>query len=312
MEGSEIIWTDNTFSPWEGCQKVSPGCRHCYAEARDKLYHRGENWGPEGSRLIHSAAYFDQPRKWNDAARKAGRIARVFCGSLCDILEPGSYLDGPRQIAFDMVSQTPHLMWLFLTKRPENWALFPADWRVEWPANAMFGWTAENDEWMMKRAIAWHQARIMYPGLRTFISAEPLLGQLKNLRSVLASGRIDWVIGGGESGNQARPMHPDWIRGVRDECVYAGVPFLCKQWGEWAPGSMDPHVINANYHQFNDGTEVIRVGKHAAGRLLDGIKHNGLPLYWPANVGMPPKPKKSTGLTKAQHADLLSPLKVIS
>ena len=79
----EIEWTDYTFNPWEGCEKVSPGCAHCYAEARDKWLHGGENWGPGSSRLGHTEAYWKQPLKWDSEAAAAGRIARVFCGSLC-------------------------------------------------------------------------------------------------------------------------------------------------------------------------------------------------------------------------------------
>jgi protein gp37 len=88
---------------------------------------------------------------------------------------------------------------------------------------------------------------------------------------------IDWVIVGGESGPGARPMHPDWARSLREQCAAADVPFLFKQWGEWTPA---PEVIDASgqmFHRFDDGTWVQRIGKNAAGRLLDGRTHDSFP-----------------------------------
>lgn len=318
MEGSKIEWTDDTWSPWEGCQKVSPGCKNCYAAARDKLYHRGENWGPEGTRLMHKAAYWDQIRVWNNQAAKLGRIRRVFCGSLCDILESGSYLDQPRGETFAMVKSTPNIMWLFLTKRPENWEYFPAEWLEFWPDNAMFGFTAENDEMLLKRWAHWKALQDRTRGLRTFISGEPLLSSLTSMPRILGDGGIDWVIGGGESQDGARPSHPAWYRGLANACSLYGVPYLHKQWGEWLPYSQRNPLIheqwNTNRVVTIDYSGLVQqgeepgwaannksiasvptawVGKKAAGRLLDGKEYNGLPAYWPPNVGMPVKVKKS-------------------
>jgi hypothetical protein len=126
------------------------------------------------------------------------------------------------------------------------------------------------------------------------ISIEPLLGAM-DLRLGGASlpdyaqhhplAPLDWVIVGGESGHGARPMHPEWARSLRDQCAAAGVPMLFKQWGEWAPGSNWPDDIaipSGERCDFDDATlgdagSVWRVGKKAAGRLLDGVEHNGFP-----------------------------------
>lgn len=147
------------------------------------------------------------------------------------------------------------------------------------------------------------------PAVRRFLSVEPMLGPI-SFEGMYASQRIndgtnmlealDWVICGGESGPGARPMHPDWVRSLRDQCVAAGVPFMFKQWGEWAPGDdIDAHgMCRHNYWEQDreDGgaprhewpvsegldfpilrTEVYRVGKKAAGRLIDGVQHDGRP-----------------------------------
>ncbi|TAL08425.1 MAG: DUF5131 family protein [Nitrospirae bacterium] len=104
-ENSKIEWCDHTFNPWEGCEKVSPGCKNCYAAARDAWLHGGRNWGPGAPRLFHSDAYWKQPLRWQRQAAAAGDVHRVFCGSLCDILDDwrdgGQSLDPLRRRVFE-------------------------------------------------------------------------------------------------------------------------------------------------------------------------------------------------------------------
>lgn len=112
------------------------------------------------------------------------------------------------------------------------------------------------------------------PAAKRFVSIEPMLGAI-DLRMVTDyRAQIDWVICGGESGKNARPMHPDWVRSLRDQCADAGVPFLFKQWGEYAPnGYIDPET-----RTIIDGSEWMdKMGKKLAGRLLDGVEHNEFP-----------------------------------
>lgn len=314
MGQTEIEWADYTFNAWEGCQKVSPGCKNCYAESRDKWLHRGDHWGPDSVRLEHGDKYWEQPLKWDAQAAKAGRIGRVFCQSLGDILEPGIRLDGLRSRVFAIARVTKNLIWLFLTKRMENALdLFPPDWIENWPGHVMLGYTAENDQTLRLRHSQFFLAHQYIGGLRGFISAEPLLTGLPSLPIALDCPGIEWVIGAGESGDNARPPHPEWFREIQVNCMSYGVPFLFKQWGEWRPPLegesyttlplwRGPAAVmvdrdNATVHCFQSGNVgkndvVIRVGKKEAGRLLDGKEYNELPVDWPGNVGMPPRPKK--------------------
>ena len=155
-----------------------------------------------------------------------------------------------------MIRGTPNLDWLLLTKRPENIGrFFPLGGTP--PRNVMFGITAENQAWFLRR---WPHLRLVRAaGYRTFISAEPLLGPI----SLDLADAPDWVIVGGESGGSARPTKPDWIRDLRDQCATGGISFMFKQWGSLPPDS--------------SGRQVARVAKGHAGRLLDGREHLAVP-----------------------------------
>ena len=336
-ENSAIEWTDHTFNPWEGCQKVSPGCDHCYAEARNARF-AGDgiapNWGPGAPRRRTSDANWRKPLKWNaDAARFAaehGRRQRVFCASLADVFDNAVHPDW-RSDLFELINQTPDLDWLLLTKRIGNVE------RMMWadgetrslPLNVWLGATivnqAEADRDVPKLlAIAGPRFR--------FLSMEPLLGPvdleqawhgenalnsecwgdcgwcekgytpLWNCQRDWSGARyeagakqrsgLDWIIVGGESGPNARPMHPDWARSLRDQCADAGVPFLFKQWGHWSP-MMSAATVNwpasnvawpdghvgAGKPSVNGGKgeQLYRATKSIAGRLLDGVTHDGFP-----------------------------------
>ena len=300
---SAIEWTDHTFNPWEGCQKVGPGCDNCYAEARDKRFTGGKHWGPGAPRRLTSAAKWRKPLAWNRDAAKTGTRPRVFCASLADVFDnavPKLW----RIALFGLILDTPHLDWLLLTKRPGNIAaMLPDDGGAGWP-NVWLGCTvvnqAEADRDIPKL--------LAVPARVRFLSMEPLLGPVDltliphsriapNIRIVQNSltgvnglGQrpyvgLDWVIVGGESGHKARPMHPDWARSLRDQCQAAGVPFFFKQWGEYAPLAADDHPIlhtdkhgNAESIAFkSDGLRMIRTGKSRAGRLLDGREWNAMP-----------------------------------
>jgi protein gp37 len=312
-ENSKIEWTDHTFNSWEGCQKVGPGCDHCYAETRNARFGGGTaiNWGPGAPRRRTSPANWRKPLAWNKAHAEFfaahGRRQRVFCASLADVFD-NAVDPAWRRDLFDLIELTPNLDWLLLTKRIGN--VFEMVSRAkchDWLAgrkNVMLGATIVNQE-EADRDI---RKLLATPAARRFLSLEPLLGQV-NLEGIPsritaeAFGRemptIDWVIVGGESGPGARPMHPDWARSLRDQCVAAGVPFLFKQWGEWHPSDdhaplshkqdVETMAIHADgqceYRPletfglvgFADWTGMCRVGKKAAGRLLDGVQHDGYP-----------------------------------
>lgn len=297
-ENSKIEWTDHTFNPWEGCQKVGPGCDHCYAETRNARFAGGTaiNWGPGAPRRRTSASNWNKPLLWNkqaDAFMAAhGRRQRVFCASLADVFD--NAVDPQWRIdLWDLIKATPNLDWLLLTKRIGVVASWAALWPL--PANVWLGATivnqAEADRDIPKL--------LAVPAARRFLSMEPLLGAVdlmpmfEHRAEVWNDTGVDWVIVGGESGPGARPMHPAWARDLRDQCKDAGVPFLFKQWGEWAPTWTEAHAY-IGFHAPMDpagagaiaGTRmgtypneriwpVVKVGKKEAGRLLDGVQHDG-------------------------------------
>lgn len=336
-ENTKIEWTDHTFNPWEGCQKVGPGCDHCYAETRNARFGGGQapNWGPGAPRRRTSEANWRKPHVWNKqpywqcpcgwrgierdmhfqddgfgawiACPRCQRgaftptRARVFCASLADVFDnqvPPAW----RAELFALIAATPDLDWLLLTKRIGNVnSMLPM--RGKLPSNVWLGATitsqAEADRDIRKL--------LAVPARVRFLSMEPLLSGV-NLTDVPGpeSGhghhefspiitinalkradwqkpRVDWVIVGGESGPGARPMHPDWARSLRDQCAAAGVPFLFKQWGEWIPADQSAAARGANGFapikgfEHLDGHRMHRIGKKAAGRLLDGTEHNGFP-----------------------------------
>jgi protein gp37 len=278
MQNSKIEWTDHTFNPWWGCQRVSPGCEHCYAETLAHRYNF-RVWGPAKTtgRREMSANYWRQPLRWNEAARKAGERKRVFCASMADVFEDHPGVDWPRVNLWGLIEQTEHLDWLLLTKRPENIERFvPREWLDRRQENVKFGFSAESQEYFNRR---WQEAKYMARrGYTTFVSAEPLLGPINlnpwdGFDNYLNFGARAWVIAGGESGHGARPINPAWVRSLRDQCEGAGVPFFFKQWGEYAPVE---YMQTAFQH--SDEQSMARVGKHAAGRLLDGRTWDELPL----------------------------------
>jgi protein gp37 len=317
MENTNIEWCDHTFNPWQGCQKISPGCANCYAEANNARWNGGTapNWGPGAPRLRTSTAYWRQPIVWDrNAAETAAGLPegtaphrpRIFCASLADWLDDAVPVRW-RLDLLDIIRRTPHLDWLLLTKRPQNFVplltmarheamtlsqtndtvLAPrmattAEWIHEWlheiavPANIWIGTSVEDQLRADERA----PALLNIPAKVRFLSCEPLLGPV-NLEREFRDGGIHWVIAGGESGRSARPMHPDWARGLRDNCTAAGVPFLFKQWGEFGPapiGDGPDLVTDAVFKKCPafDG-ELWHLGKKAAGRTLDGREWNEFP-----------------------------------
>jgi protein gp37 len=315
-QNSAIEWTHHTFNPWVGCTKVSQACDHCYAETWAKRTGQAALW--QGERRRTSDANWQQPHRWNAAAARDGKRARVFCASLADVFDnqvPAEW----RQDLWHLIDKTQHLDWLLLTKRPQNInSMLPIGYwsgtARPWPwQNVWLGTTVENQAEADRRI----PHLLATPAAVRFLSCEPLLGAVNLERiggteppwtnalsglSYYAPGtapigpRIDWVIAGGESGHGARAMHPDWARNLRDQCAAAGVPFFFKQWGEWAPSTPDeaagnprsgwrctaghPHVARREELYPEAGAAfVAHVGKKAAGRLLDGIEHNALPAW---------------------------------
>lgn len=304
-ETTKIEWADATFNPWVGCTKVSPACDHCYAEGWAKRSGMVE-WGAGKERRRTSAANWAKPLKWNREAEATGIRRRVFSASLADVFDNKVSAQW-RSDLFALIEATPNLDWLLLTKRPQNIAdmIWPK-WDAGLPRNIWLGTTVENQQEADRRI----PHLLALPAAVRFLSCEPLLGPVDLTRlprdgllslDALYGGvwerpshraerysqakttpRLDWVIVGGESGPGARPMHPDWARSLRDQCQSAGVPFFFKQWGDWLPvetpasETMEDEELRGT-GDWVDGQYFRRVGKTAAGRLLDGRTWETLP-----------------------------------
>lgn len=305
-QNTKIEWAHHTANLWWGCQEVHEGCDHCYARTWDKRM-GGNHWGARASRRAIKSVWTDLAR-WQQAAQNAGETHRVFCGSMMDIFEVSKQVvdhkgnplgmetaDLRDRLFHEVVPACPNLLFLFLTKRPQNIRrMVPATWLDKPPTNTMYGYSAVNQA----TADQGIPALLAVPG-RHFLSMEPLLGPT-NIGSWLScdgtevNGEccesysvrgyhfqgVDWVIVGGESGHGARPMHPDWARSIRDECREAGVPYFFKQWGEWMPVThfaVTEHTDMRTIHKWEGGGLSQRVGKAIAGRLLDGVEWSQVP-----------------------------------
>jgi protein gp37 len=316
-KNTAIEWCHHTWNPWWGCTRVSPGCVNCYAETFDRRVHGKEkaHWGVKAERRFFGMKHWNEPVKWNREAERAGERRRVFCASMADVFEDRPELVEHRARLFALIQATPHLDWMLLTKRPENMLRLAEElgWDGAWPANAWAGCTVEDQPRAGERI----PELLRVPAAVRFLSCEPLLGPLNlrdylpHWRckwcgvAVYSTGinldhqrcdcgigagrwgvrrrgddRIHLVICGGESGPHARPMHPDWARSLRDQCTAAGVAYFFKQWGEFRPAyPAEPYALSLapNGSTGDGGYPLVRVGKHAAGRLLDGRTWDEMP-----------------------------------
>jgi len=219
-EKTLIAWTDHTFNIAWGCQKVSPGCAHCYA---DTLSHRygWDVWGPGKNRRTFGPKRWAEPLKWNAEACREGRSHRVFCSSMCDYLEDHPVIERERAKLWQLIRSTPHLDWQLLTKRSDRIAdNLPSDWGSNGYANVWLGVSIENMEYANRA----DDLRSVPAAVR-FISYEPALGPL----DALPLEGLDWVIFGGESGPQYREADLQWSRDMRDKCAHEGVAYFHKQ-----------------------------------------------------------------------------------
>lgn len=302
---TKIEWATETWNPVTGCTPISEGCANCYAKRMSKrLVGRCGYPEDEPFRVTLHPDKLDQPMKW-----KKPRM--IFVCSMGDLFHedvPNSFLD---QIFAVMAKAEQHIF-LILTKRPKRAKEYILKAMYDENCNYQGWYEAINDlgipdvtpmENVWLGVTAENQARaderipvlLQIPAAKRFVSVEPMLGPvdlslsdgvdlsmsigtgLKPGKSYLINS-LDWVICGGETGPGARPMHPDWVRSLRDQCQAAGVPFFFKSWGEWMPSyqtgatfelsrlKTDEVVMSGPGH----GVVMKKVGKKAAGRLLDG------------------------------------------
>jgi len=276
MNKTKIEWATAVWNPVTGCTKVSEGCRNCYAEGIANRF-----WGERKFTDVRCLPYrLKQPAKLKGHQR-------VFVNSMSDIFHNRVEYEFIKDIWSVMLANPQHTF-MILTKRADRMAetvdLLLRDGFGVLP-NIWMGVSAENQQAYDERA----PYLLQTPAAVRFLSLEPLLsaidlallGTIPHSKpySIVVS-KIDWVIVGGESGTRARPMHPNWVRSIRDQCQEANVPFFFKQWGEW-------QLTNEREEMKQDGNERLtsidvpgaigynkawfrRVGKKNAGRLLDG------------------------------------------
>ena len=210
---SDIEWTESTWNPLTGCTKVSPGCKHCYAERMAyRLQAMGQPNYVNGFKLTLHYQALELPLTW-----KKPQV--IFVNSMSDLFHeevPVEFI----QLVFDIMHRAFWHTFQVLTKRSER--LLELDKVIIWPKNVWMGVSVENSNYTYRiEHLKSTHAQIK------FLSLEPLLGPIRYLQLE----GIDWVIVGGESGPGARPMAEEWVTSIRDQCAEAEVPFFFKQWG---------------------------------------------------------------------------------
>lgn len=210
---SGIEWTESTWNPLTGCTKISPGCKHCYAERMARrLQAMGQPNYANGFRLTLHEHMLEQPLDWK-------KPQMVFVNSMSDLF----HKDVPEEFiqkVFDVMRRASWHTFQVLTKRSNR--LLELNPEINWPANVWMGVSVENQSYSFRIGhLVETRAHVK------FLSLEPLLGPLPDLDLQ----GIDWVIVGGESGPGARPMAEEWVVDIRDQCLAANVPFFFKQWG---------------------------------------------------------------------------------
>jgi protein gp37 len=213
MARSAIEWTESTWNPVTGCDKISPGCKYCYAEVMARrLKAMGQANYRDGFKVTLQPHMLQRPLEWR-------RPQMIFVNSMSDLFHesvPLSYIED----VFDVMRRAHWHTFQVLTKRAER--LEELGPRLAWPANVWMGVSVERSDY------AYRIDHLRGTPARTrFLSLEPLLGPLP----ALDLSDIDWVIVGGESGPRARPMEERWALDIQEQCDRCAVPFFFKQWG---------------------------------------------------------------------------------
>jgi len=236
MAKSSIEWTDAAWNPVTGCTKVSPGCQHCYAERMAKrLQAMGQRNYVNAFQLTLQYHMLEMPLRWRQPSR-------IFVNSMSDLFHKDVPL-GYIKKAFNLMRQAHWHQYQILTKRSDR--LIQLSPFLDWEPHIWMGVSVESAEY------AFRIDHLRRTGAHVkFLSLEPLLGPLPDLNL----GGIDWVIVGGESGPRARPMDPDWVRDIRDQCLRSKVAFFFKQWGGTAKKRAGRILDGRTWDQMPDGS----------------------------------------------------------
>lgn len=311
---SKIEWTDMTWNPTTGCEKVSTGCRGCYAEVMTRRLSAMGQKKYQGI-LTESGRFNGTVRTHDDALRLPlswNKPRKVFVDSMSDLFHKDVPFDFIDQV-FAVMALTPQHTYQILTKRTEGAVEYltgcptqrierhllaihqtiPLKDRVtgygrpKWPLPNVWIGTSVEDQAAADERIP---RLLNCPAAVRFLSMEPLVGPVDLLKeyptgkgTVSYGAFVDWVIAGGESGPNARPVHPDWVRSIRDQCAQADIPFFFKQWGNYCPPECypfkagSPDIARCERFVFPDGVEVYKAGKQHTGNLLDGRQYLHFP-----------------------------------
>lgn len=235
MSTSSIEWTEMTWNPTTGCNKLSAGCKFCYAEVMSRrLQAMGVEKYKDNFKLRIHEKELELPYTW-----KKPKV--VFVNSMSDLFHKDVPVDFIRKV-FRVMKENPQHVFQVLTKRADVLAYYDSEGWLEWTHNIWMGVSVEDGRVRQRIDL------LRQTGARVkFLSCEPLIGPLPDMNLT----GIDWVIVGGESGRKPRPMKPEWVLDIKDQCNRANVAFFFKQWG---------------------GTN-----KKAAGRELEGQTYDEMP-----------------------------------
>lgn len=267
---SKIEWTDKVWNPITGCFPVSEGCQHCYAKRMaNRLKGRYGYPKDDPFSVTFHPDRLDEPLRWK-------KPSRIFVCSMGDLFHENIPLEVLKNIFKSMESCATNHKFLLLTKRPQrmvNW--FKEYYRPQYIGTTLIdpnypdtriwaGVSVENQRTADERI----PILLQIPAAKRFVSVEPMLGAVNIYPTPMHKGTecLDWVICGGETGPGARPMHPDWVRSLRDQSQAAGVPFFFKSWGDYIEGG-----CGLKGHPMHDA------GWSRKGRILDDREWNEFP-----------------------------------
>lgn len=241
-----------SWNPWWGCTKVSPGCANCYAE-RESARHKGAGWGRGEPRPVASDNVWSEPFRWNKRCKKDGIRRRVFCASMCDVLDQEMPIPW-RALAMEVIRACTSLDWLVLTKRHEHLAEIPTGVDGRALPHVWQGVSVENARTVRDRV----PALLHSLAAVRFLSVEPLLEPVyAELRPFIRE--LDWIILGGESGHNARPCSAAWFAPIVEDCLKWGVPVFVKQMGTfWSQEHRSYGVTSKKGDDPNEWPESIR------------------------------------------------------
>lgn len=248
--GSGIEWTESTWNPVTGCNKLSPGCKHCYAERMaERLQAMGQPNYRDGFQLTLQPQMLEVPLQWK-------KPQTIFVNSMSDLFHKSVPLDYIR-LVFDTMKRAHWHRFQVLTKRADRLAeLAPA---LDWSKNIWMGVSVESAKYTHRI----DELRSTSAAVK-FLSLEPLLGPLPGLNL----DQIDWVIVGGESGPGARPMAAEWATDLRDQCAARSIPFFFKQWGGVNKKKAGRILDGSTYDAMPDASVCPPLSSHRAGRSL--------------------------------------------